>query len=379
MQYRTSAIIAVALATTLAACGGASTTSDDDPSVDPSVSQSANGSGSEMPTDGDSPSEHGSPSTDSSATGTDSEAPSPAADVPADHAASSPVSVSTTCELSTDSPSGTMTIAHPDGWNVDDECRYFDPEADSVESGTEPVGIDVVWQVSDTSFSRAAAPSQTLDEERRSTTTVAGRQAVRVQGTSTGEGLYPEGHNRTVWIVDLDVGTDDQGGVLIGSTHEGDGIAYAEAVDVLDKMASTVLFSQNPDNFGRVDATLARAEGGGTPFTVVLDDGCLQLRAGGLDGDVHDEVCDVSADDQPLTMWALSSGDLTVAAGFTGIDVDQIVVNPEADVLRGAIPVSIEGGHAVAMPVEEQDIYATTDDGEVLDVASWPTDFRSAR
>lgn len=346
----------------LAACGGDSTPSEA-PSTTPSVGGSVDGTTSSAP---------------STPTPTDTASVAPTADesgtpraLPSDHSAGDQIALQASCDLDgadAQSSLGTVSLAYPDGWLIEeDECGFFDPSMDEID-GLEPTGVDVHWTVDNAPYHEAAT-AETIDADRRLTATVAGRQAVRVQGTYTGDGLYPSGTRVTTWIVDLDPGTDDEGRILVGSTHEGEAIDYPHAVDVLDAMASSAIVSDNPAGQAGVDAVLAQSEGGGAPYTVTANEGCLRLQAGDFSGPIEDEVCDnVVAGDRAMRVWTLSSDTVRVAAGMVSVDVAQILVERDGrDVLTGTVPVSLEGGWAMAVPVQDGDVLHAVDaDGNTL-------------
>lgn len=320
------------------------------------------------------PQDTGSPTSTSSPTptSTPTDAETAPQAVRPDDAAGDQVSLQASCDLDGETPVGTVAVAYPEGWLVDqNECGFFDPTMESLDS-PEPTGVDVHWTVDNAAFNRAA-DAETIEEDSRLTATVASRQAVRIQGSYTGDGFYPDGTRVTSWIVDLDPGTDDEGGILVGTTHQSEAIEYPHAVDVLDEMASSVILPDNPAGQAGIDAVLARSEGGGAPFTVVLNEGCLRLKAGDYSGEIQDEQCDnVIAGDQTMRLWTLSSDTVTVAAGLVSVEVDQILVARDGqDVQRGTIPVSVEGAWAMAIPIQEGDVLHAVDaEGNTLATAA---------
>jgi hypothetical protein len=85
----------------------------------------------------------------------------------------------------------------------------------------------------------AVGPSPTIGVTSRTAATVAGRDAQRVVGTATGEGLFDAGVETTTWIVVL-VSAPDDPAVVVGAVADVPGVDYATAVEVLDAMAETL-------------------------------------------------------------------------------------------------------------------------------------------
>lgn len=279
--------------------------------------------------------------------------------------------VTSTCTLEPNQDGlPSVTLTYPSDWQVDDTdaaaCRNFDPGDPSVEPATEASGVDVRAYVDAIDFARAAEPGPELTEASRLPTTVDGFQAVRVQGTTTGEGLGPAGTRRTTWIVDLDLGTDGDGGVLVIGASDRGADDYASAVDVADDIARSAVIGDQVVGAG---TTIARSEGGGRPFTVVYRDGCVSLFAGSERGTALDEVCDLPADELAAVM--LEDGDLRVVAGVTSPEADVVRLRSNTDAARAvaAVPLrNAEGrGFAMAMSGTETSVITETFDGGLVD------------
>lgn len=112
------------------------------------------------------------------------------------------------------------SIGYPDDWftagDPEFRCWYFHPDEFTVERGTEPT-VAVVFDLAPLDYERyreslGGNEADVVDEEEL---TIDGRQALRADLRSTGEGLYPEGTLYTVVAVDLD------GETLTGSAIEG--------------------------------------------------------------------------------------------------------------------------------------------------------------
>ena len=117
----------------------------------------------------------------------------PSAPAPSPGATESEPQVATsTCTLESRADGlPTVTLTYPSDWQVDDTdagCGYLDPGDPEVEPATEASGVDVRAFIDAVDFTRAAEPGPSLTEASRLPTTVDGRQAVRVQGTTPGAG-----------------------------------------------------------------------------------------------------------------------------------------------------------------------------------------------
>ena len=286
----------------------------------------------------------------------------------ADAAAQVPA-IAATCTL--DATAGepeSIRIAYPEGWLVQDGCEWFDPDAESVEQGTEPA-VAVSWRVSDVTFERAADVRDEMADHVRFVGARGGYTAVRIEGEASGEGVREEGEPVVMWLVDLDPGTDEQGGTLIGTAHAHGSTTLDVAAYALDRMAGSLLV--RPPASDRFVVT--RLEGGGTPTTVTWagDEGCFRLRAGGPEGDVVDEGCVPgsigSSGLSPVLLEA--DGATRMLAGVAASPIQRVTV-PAARSLSGAMTHSIEGGHVFALPVREPPFDVTGHDYTGEPVAS---------
>lgn len=138
-----------------------------------------------------------------------------------------------------------VVLSHPGGWRVTDPdaqpCTLFDPRNPEVEPRTEVTGVAILVNVDAVAYEQVTGSSSSLRVTDRTTATVDGRPAVRLEGTTTGAGLVPEGVQRTVWYVD--VGQQGTDGTLILSADERDAEDPERAQEVLDAMARSARIS----------------------------------------------------------------------------------------------------------------------------------------
>lgn len=333
---RTAAVLLAAVLA-LAACSG-----DEEPTEEPSPTITPSPTVSPTATSTDRDDATASPSPTPAPTTTRTAGGDPAAAVPA---------IADTCTVN--APTGEaddIRIAYPEGWLVQEGCEWFDPEAETVEQGTEPA-VAVSWRVSDVAFGRAADVSDEIADPIRYVGARGGFQALRVEGEATGRGLRQEGEPVVMWLVDLDPGTDDGGGTLIGTAHTNGGAPFDVAAYALDRMADTLLV--RPPASDRF--VVSRLEGG-TPTTVTwaADEGCFRLRAGGPNGNVVDEECGpTSPGSSGMTLVLLEAdGAQRMLAGISSSRIQRVTV-PAASTLSGGTTQSTEGGHLFALPVRQ--------------------------
>lgn len=131
----------------------------------------------------------------------------------------------------------TIVVRYPAGWHSNGEgatpCSAFDPEPFQLRRGTEyPPDLAVVVRVEPVTFERASRPdAEQVDDERR--TQVDGRDAVRLQVVSSGEGLRPAGERSIRWVVDGGAGRS-----IIAHTSDVEGNDFEESQRVLDEMVA---------------------------------------------------------------------------------------------------------------------------------------------
>lgn len=273
-----------------------------------------------------------------------------------------------TCTLQAPGPSPAkqVRLAYPKGWRISDTCRWFDPSARSIPEDTEPA-LAVSWRVADASFARAADVDDEVRDAIRYVGARSGYQAVRITGVATGRGQREEGQPVLLWLVDLDPGTDEAGGVLVGSAHHSEEVSFDVARRALDRMAGSILV-QPPAVGADQPIVVTREEGGGSPFTVTSDGRCFQLHVGAPDGPVADGGCALGPLEDGFATVLLESEDgLPVLAGLADPLVERVTV-PAASGLFGASTVSLEGASVFAMHVRQPPFEVTGKnvDGETV-------------
>lgn len=130
----------------------------------------------------------------------------------------------------------TVVIRYPQDWHTNEgdatvPCSAFDPEPVRLERATEfPPDLGAVVRVEPVAFDRASRPStDRIEGERREE--VDGRQAVRLEVVSTGEGLRPAGERSVRWVIEA--GPDRS---IIAHTSDVEGNDFEASTQVLDAM-----------------------------------------------------------------------------------------------------------------------------------------------
>lgn len=137
-------------------------------------------------------------------------------------------------------PAEHYTVTFPADWHVADDagvepCSFFHPEPLELQAGTEADGVAVRLDVLTQPFAESRRMVEEAGGKESSTPeSVHGRDAVRLQGRTTGEGLLPAGLAVTTWLVDMDDRT------LLLTTDEGGRDDHEQSVEVLDAMARSV-------------------------------------------------------------------------------------------------------------------------------------------
>lgn len=136
---------------------------------------------------------------------------------------------------------GTYTIGYPEDWHTNsgeviEACQRFDEEPVELEADIggapeEPVVVNVLPVALDV----AADAGEQEEEHSRTNTTVAGRDAVIAEWTSTGDGAVPEGTRSYRYLVEL----DDERTLMIAAFDLGDG-SFDEHREVVDAMAQSL-------------------------------------------------------------------------------------------------------------------------------------------
>ena len=137
-----------------------------------------------------------------------------------------------------------FTVSYPSDWQTNDgdvmpECSLFDPEPIRVEPATEiPQDIAVAITLDEVDYETVSAPSRFEEETDRSEHTIDGRDAVRIEATATGEGLYDEGTRTTRWVIRV-----GEGRTLVAHSTDAGEPDYDRKQEVLDRMIDSLEFN----------------------------------------------------------------------------------------------------------------------------------------
>lgn len=136
-----------------------------------------------------------------------------------------------------------FTVRFPEGWHVhasslEGGCSLFDPEPIEIPMGSEfpldfAIQIDIESVPVET-FTGDVMGRRTLSQEP---TSAAGREAVRIMGEETGEGLHDRGIRSYRYVVDLGET------VFIASTYSVGTLPFERKRRILDAMMATVDFA----------------------------------------------------------------------------------------------------------------------------------------
>lgn len=136
-------------------------------------------------------------------------------------------------------------IRYPSAWFTNDgsgvpACMYFDVEPVAVEPGQLPFDLGAVLGTAPVQFEEYVNAISGVDVDERTTTQVAGRDAVIIRGRGNGDALIPEGTQVHRYIVEL---PDDA--VLLASTYDTGDLPFARKIAVLDGMMGTLELTGN--------------------------------------------------------------------------------------------------------------------------------------
>jgi hypothetical protein len=139
-----------------------------------------------------------------------------------------------------------FTIEYPPEWHTTPvprgggECLFFEPEPFEIPEDSDFTGTAIEVLPAQESYANVVAG---LTDERfarvlaRSETTIAGRDAVRIEAEATGEGLLDAGTRTYAYVI-------DRGGrALIVQTTEAAGTDFGERKRVLDRAARSLRFA----------------------------------------------------------------------------------------------------------------------------------------
>lgn len=133
------------------------------------------------------------------------------------------------------------SVRYPATWYVVAEppfapCAYFDPEPLELPVNSEvPLEIAVTVDVEPIDFVAATAESLGRRDLAREPITIGGRQAVRIEGETTGEGLYDRGIRSYQYFVDLG------GRTLIATTYGAGPLPFDRKREALDAMMRSLV------------------------------------------------------------------------------------------------------------------------------------------
>ena len=131
-------------------------------------------------------------------------------------------------------------ISYPEGWSVNTgeilpACSLFDSAPIRIARGTElPDDIAVAIMHEAASFARVTGEQRGVRVLTRTPTTVAGREAVRMEIESTGEALRDAGARSFMYVVNLGDAS------LILSTHDAGTLDFARKQRIVDAMVQTL-------------------------------------------------------------------------------------------------------------------------------------------
>lgn len=176
--------------------------------------------------------------------GCETRAPDGTADTPGATAADTGSALSAdpgpTLATECSNPRWSYRIRYPEGWNVNTgeilpACSLFDPAPIRIERGTElpdDIAISILHEAA--AFERVTGEQRGVRILTRTPTTVAGREAVRMEIESTGEALRDAGARSYMYVVNLG------GASLVLSTHDAGTLDFARKQRILDAMVETL-------------------------------------------------------------------------------------------------------------------------------------------
>lgn len=132
------------------------------------------------------------------------------------------------------------SVQYPADWHVNTEgvlgsCSLFDPDPIEVPRDSEiPLEIAVIIDVESIPFTAATGDVLGRRDLVRERTTVAGREAMRIEAESTGEGLYDRGIRSYQVFVDLGDRT------MIAATYDVGSLDFERKRRLLDLMMETL-------------------------------------------------------------------------------------------------------------------------------------------
>jgi hypothetical protein len=133
------------------------------------------------------------------------------------------------------------SVRYPSGWHVSagppfEPCSFFDPEPLELPVASEvPAELAVTISMEPIDF--ATATGETLGGRNfaREPISIAGRQALRIEGETTGDGLYDRGIRSYQYFVDLGDRT------LIATTYGAGPLPFERKREALDAMMRSLV------------------------------------------------------------------------------------------------------------------------------------------
>ena len=220
-----------------------------------------------------------------------------------------------------------VTYSVPSSWQVDGSCQVLDPELESLPQGAENEAA-VLIATAVAGYGEVSTPGDELREVTTWRGARAGYQALRRTGTSAGGAAIPEGQPVLTWMFDLDVGDDEDGGILTLDTTSGEERVRA----VVDAIAQTVVIQPPADrqaeNTAPEELAVVRTESGDAPYSVTFDGDCFALRPSSAEGERTDLECDLDPSQAPIVAGVLGEDVVVGYAPATSIAVQSSELEP---------------------------------------------------
>lgn len=134
------------------------------------------------------------------------------------------------------------TVRYPEGWQVNSgevmsPCSLFDPEVIQVPRDSEiPIDIAIMLDIESVAFDTLAGDVLGRRDLGRDSMRVDGREAIRIDAESTGEGLHDAGTRSYHYFVNLGEST------FVGTTYDAGRIPFERKRRLLDGMMASLRF-----------------------------------------------------------------------------------------------------------------------------------------
>jgi hypothetical protein len=135
-------------------------------------------------------------------------------------------------------------LEYPSAWHVNTgeligPCSLFDPDPIHVPRESEiPIEIAVMIGFQPIPFATLTGETLGRRDLARERTTVDGREAMRIEGETTGDGLYDRGIRSYQYFVDLGDTT------MVAATYEAGALPFERKRRILDAMMATFDFRE---------------------------------------------------------------------------------------------------------------------------------------